>query len=115
MSIKYLSLYPVKSHILSGTFKDQQWIYIHLFVLAYPTIHSSPFVDHEVIANYSLLYKIKGKNETLKPYLIMGHLDVVPTDQLWDVPPFASEIRDGFIYARGSLDAKQIVFVSLRQ
>ena len=71
-------------------------------------------MTREVIANYSLLYQIRGSDPKLKPYLLMGHLDVVPVaDQIWDVPPFSSELEDGFIYARGALDDKHTVFVSL--
>ncbi|HZE49803.1 MAG TPA: M20/M25/M40 family metallo-hydrolase, partial [Jatrophihabitantaceae bacterium] len=39
--------------------------------------------------------------------LVHGHLDVVPAVAAdWTVPPFAGEIRDGFLYGRGTLDMK---------
>ena len=45
--------------------------------------------------------------------MLMAHLDVVPAnDSNWDAPPFDAEIRDGFIYARGTIDFKQGVMVS---
>lgn len=37
---------------------------------------------------------------------IMGHLDVVPEGTGWTYPPYAAEIHDGRIYARGSIDDK---------
>jgi acetylornithine deacetylase/succinyl-diaminopimelate desuccinylase-like protein len=36
-----------------------------------------------------------------------GHLDVVPADpDEWSVPPFAGELRDGYLWGRGAVDMK---------
>jgi len=45
-----------------------------------------------------------GKGEKL--LLILCHLDVVPATGVWDNPPFKPIIKDGRIYARGSIDDK---------
>ena len=38
---------------------------------------------------------------------LVHHTDVVPaTPSEWTVPPFAGEVRDGFVYGRGALDMK---------
>jgi succinyl-diaminopimelate desuccinylase len=37
---------------------------------------------------------------------ILCHVDVVPEGEGWTSPPFAAEIRDGKIYARGAIDDK---------
>jgi acetylornithine deacetylase/succinyl-diaminopimelate desuccinylase-like protein len=42
-----------------------------------------------------------------RPILLLNHLDVVPADaQRWTVPPFAGEIRDGYVWGRGATDMK---------
>jgi len=83
------------------------------FVPGFPVIHSSPLVKWQKVNNFSLLYVVSGANVHLQPYLLMAHLDVVPADDetKWDVPPFSAEIRDGFIYGRGTIDNKHNLFV----
>ena len=72
-------------------------------------------MKHELIAGYSLLYEVKGSDPSLTPFLLMGHLDVVPVPDpsVWDVPPFAGTIHDGFIYGRGTIDDKHTSFVRI--
>ena len=47
--------------------------------------------------------------------LIYGHYDVQPPEPLeqWDSPPFAPEVRDGCLYARGASDDKGQLFAHL--
>lgn len=41
------------------------------------------------------------------PFLMYGHLDVVPVDgQSWTVPPFDGILQDGYVWGRGALDMK---------
>jgi succinyl-diaminopimelate desuccinylase len=40
------------------------------------------------------------------PLSIYAHMDVVPADDSWSMPPFGGEIRDGCIYGRGAVDDK---------
>jgi carboxypeptidase PM20D1 len=77
----------------------------------YPAVHAN--ISKEVINNYSLLYKWQGKDPSLEPIALLGHMDVVPiekgTEATWDYPPFSGEIAEGFIWGRGSLDDKSTV------
>jgi acetylornithine deacetylase/succinyl-diaminopimelate desuccinylase-like protein len=45
-----------------------------------------------------------------RPLLLMAHSDVVPADrQHWTVNPFGAEVRNGFMYGRGTLDSKSLL------
>ncbi|XP_072336102.1 N-fatty-acyl-amino acid synthase/hydrolase PM20D1-like isoform X2 [Scyliorhinus torazame] len=76
----------------------------------FPTVFSSDLVQHEVIANYSHLFTVHGSNDSLQPYMLIAHLDVVPASaEEWEVPPFSAEEWNGYLYGRGTLDDKSSV------
>lgn len=64
------------------------------------TIESMPFGE------VSNLWAQLGTASPL--FVFAGHTDVVPTGPLnqWNSPPFAPEIRDGYLYGRGAADMK---------
>lgn len=88
---------------------------IEFIKLSFPHIHSSSFVERELIANYTLLYTIKGTDESLRPYMLTSHMDVVPVvREKWSSDPFKAVIKeDKHIYARGAMDAKHLVVAML--
>jgi len=70
---------------------------------------SDSLLNKKVINSFSLLYKWEGENPSLKPIVLMGHMDVVPVDEenkKWDFQPFGGEITDKFVCGRGTLDDK---------
>jgi carboxypeptidase PM20D1 len=62
----------------------------------------------EKIDRSSLLYRWKGSDPTLKPILLIGHMDVVPAadEQEWEHPPFSGAVAGGYIWGRGTMDDK---------
>lgn len=80
---------------------------------AFPTVFSSSVVHHELVANYSHLFRVQGSQPDLVPYLLLAHIDVVPAKESdgWEAPPFSAEEIDDFIYGRGTIDDKCSVMV----
>jgi acetylornithine deacetylase/succinyl-diaminopimelate desuccinylase-like protein len=61
----------------------------------------------------SLLGRLKGDGSK-RPILLLSHIDVVPVEkERWEVDPFSGEIRNGYLYGRGSLDDKGMGIVEL--
>ncbi len=55
------------------------------------------------------VYDEKGNvtgHEAPKIVGILGHLDVVPAGSGWDFEPYGAEVKDGYIYGRGTTDDK---------
>lgn len=60
-----------------------------------------------MINTYGILLKWEGSNPSLRPVVLMAHHDVVAADPVeWTHDPFAADVEDGRIYARGALDNK---------
>ncbi len=80
--------------------------YLDFIARTYPLINSK--LEKEIFNRFSLLYRWKGSNASLKPMVLMAHYDVVPVGDTasWEKQPF-SGIDDGtYIWGRGTLDDK---------
>jgi acetylornithine deacetylase/succinyl-diaminopimelate desuccinylase-like protein len=54
----------------------------------------------------NLMARLPG-HAGVKPMLLMSHADVVPAVAAnWSHPPFAAELADGYVWARGAIDTK---------
>ncbi len=57
----------------------------------------------------NLITRLEGRDRSLKPLVILTHMDVVPVDaKAWKVDPFGGELKDGFLWGRGAMDMKGI-------
>ncbi len=72
---------------------------------AYPLTHRT--LKREVTEEKFLIYHWEGTDETLLPIALLAHQDVVPVNrENWSVEPFGGEIKDGYVYGRGTMDMK---------
>jgi acetylornithine deacetylase/succinyl-diaminopimelate desuccinylase-like protein len=68
-----------------------------------------PVVLESAPGRGNCIARLRGSGSA-RPLLLIGHLDVVPTEpQHWTHPPFEGLVSDGFIWGRGALDMKYIV------
>lgn len=55
----------------------------------------------------SLVARWQGSDLTLKPIVLLGHMDVVAADPAdWERDPFTAVVENGFVFGRGALDNK---------
>lgn len=72
-------------------------------------------LEFQTFNQYTILLKWNGKNQNLKPAVLMGHYDVVPVNEKeWEYPPFEGRIIDNYLYGRGTIDDK-ITVIGLLQ
>lgn len=73
---------------------------------AYPLLNQK--AERTIIADYSIIYHLKGKNPALKGGCYLSHIDVVPAPvDGWEYDPFSGHLtEDGYIYGRGAQDMK---------
>ena len=81
------------------------------FEKTFPLVHKA--LKKEVVNNWSLLYFWEGSDPSLKPILLMSHIDVVPvnkgTEGEWTEPPYSGAVKDGLVWGRGATDTKNMV------
>lgn len=97
------------SHDDRSSFDADEFLAFHDYLRqSFPLVHDR--AEMTIISDYSLLFHVAGSNPGLKPVLFMGHMDVVPVDDVtlpeWTHDPFAGTVADGMIWGRGTIDNK---------
>ena len=73
---------------------------ILIYLKEFKDLEEHPFLKVTVF-NLSLLYTVKGRLDSLKPYLIAAHYDVVPAGENWTIDPFSGFKKNFFYYQIG--------------
>lgn len=74
----------------------------------YPAVFAQ--LELRTFNTYGILLHWPGRHPEEDPVIFMSHYDVVAANaEEWTYPPFAAEIHDGSIWARGSVDMKCIL------
>lgn len=93
-----------------GAARDEAALEAFTALLAerFPRVHAQ--LQPLAISGHSRLYTWTGRDPTLKPVLLLAHMDVVPvepgSEALWTHAPFSGDIADGYVWGRGTLDDK---------
>jgi carboxypeptidase PM20D1 len=100
----------------AGTLDAAAFAELHTYLeAAFPSVRAQ--LRRETVAAHSLLYTWPGRDASLKPLLLMGHMDVVPvesgSESAWRHDPFGGAIAEGFIWGRGAIDNKSTVVGTL--
>jgi acetylornithine deacetylase/succinyl-diaminopimelate desuccinylase-like protein len=71
---------------------------------------------HDTPGHPIVLGEWRGAGDGAPTVLIYGHYDVQPPEplELWTSPPFEPTVRDGRIYARGSVDDKGQLYLHVK-
>ncbi len=99
--------YDDRSNFDAGAFRN----FREYLESVYPLVHQH--AELTVINGHSLVYHFPGSDKSLEPVLFMGHMDVVPVEDItldeWTYPPFSGTVADGIVWGRGSVDDKLTV------
>ena len=65
-------------------------------------------IAHDFSRARTVVGTLRPEQETGRSLILQGHCDVVPTgpQEMWQTPPFAPTVKDGWIYGRGAGDMK---------
>jgi hypothetical protein len=84
---------------------------------AFPNFHNDPSVSIMGFGSNSLLYRWKGRDNRMKPILLLAETDVKDPDlsklPQWTYNPFLGKISGGYIWGAGVMDGKAAAIAML--
>jgi acetylornithine deacetylase/succinyl-diaminopimelate desuccinylase-like protein len=100
-----------KSEHKGDTAQAAEWLAARMRDAGLTTVEVVPTDGNPVV-----LGEWRGAGEGAPTLLVYGHYDVQPPEPLdeWKTPPFEPTVRDGKLFARGSVDDKGQVYLHLK-
>jgi len=100
-----------KSEHRDDTRRTAEWLAERMREAGLQVAEVVPTAGHPIVIG-----EWRGAPEGAPTVLVYGHYDVQPPEPLdeWLSPPFEPEVRDGKIFARGSVDDKGQVYLHLK-
>jgi acetylornithine deacetylase/succinyl-diaminopimelate desuccinylase-like protein len=100
-----------KSEHRDDTARAAEWLAGRMRAVGLQTVDVVPTAGNPVVVG-----EWRGAPEGAPTLLVYGHYDVQPPEPLdeWSSPPFEPVVKDGRIYARGSVDDKGQVYLHLK-
>ncbi len=84
---------------------------------AFPNFHQDPSVRLRVFGKNSILYRWTGRDNRLKPILLIARIDVQDPDlkkiPQWKFNPFMGKSENGFIWGAGTMEGKSAAMAIL--
>jgi len=103
-SIKIPTYWPLKSQEGDTTAEAPLFCFQDFIKNNFTAFHNA--AQRWVLNPYSVIYHLPGRNST-NAVLFLSHYDVVHAEnEKWQFDPFGAEIKNGFVYGRGSIDMK---------
>ncbi|MCC2616983.1 M20 family peptidase [Aestuariibacter halophilus] len=104
------------SHDDPSKVDTQAFTDFHRFLAtAFPLVHQQ--ANPQTVNEHSLVFSVQGSDTSLQPALFMGHMDVVPVDDVtreqWQHDPFGGVIANDIVWGRGAMDDKVTVMALL--
>ena len=105
---RFQSLLRIKTVSGDEACRDEFARFLPILRELYPIVFNE--LNCEVIGDFGLLIRWPGRKSAKAPVVFAAHQDVVACDEeKWTYPPFAAEIHEGAVWARGSVDTKCII------
>lgn len=77
----------------------------------FPLLHQK--AEKMIFGSGCIIYKLQGKHAK-RNIMLMSHHDVVDKTDGWNSDPFDAQIKDGYLYGRGTIDTKTPLFAILQ-